>query len=423
MTEGRTGAKKHLNDKKHEIESQKTDFSNSVAKKRNFLPILIAIVSISVATGYLAGTFNEQILSFVKPVFGIKSFSGELDTSSLQKVYKILNEKYDGKLDAEKLIQGANEGMVEAVGDTYTDYMGVKESEEFNKGLTGSIGGGIGAEISTKDNRPLIVRVLKGFPAEAAKLQANDVIVAVNDQSTEGWTVEKAVGQIRGEIGTTVKISVIRGDSVKDFTITRENITTPSVESEVNGEVGQLTISRFDANTSNSARKAAEEFVSKGVKSVVLDLRGNTGGYVDAAAKVAGLWLNNKIVATEKNNTGTINVPFKTNNNAILGDMPTVILVNGASASASEILAGALRDHNKAKLVGTNTYGKGCVQELINFDDGSQLKVTVANWYTPKNHNINEKGLAPDEVVELTQADIDNGKDPQLDKAKELLSK
>lgn len=385
------------------------------------LPLLLLSVSVAIVLGYLFGAYNNQIIAVVSPLFGIKT-AGALDTKTLQETYNVLVQKYDGNLDTTKLIQGASRGMVEAVGDTYTTYMDSKEKTEFDNSLSGKIGGGVGAEIGMKDSKPYIVRTLKGYPAEKAGLQAGDIILGVNDQSTEGWNVEKTVTQIRGEAGTTVKISIKRGDVIKEYTITREVISAPSVDSSISGSVGTITISRFDSDTGTAARTAAEELKSQGAKSIILDLRGNGGGYVDAAVGVLGLWLNNQVVVTEKNATGTINEPFKTGNNAILAGMPTVVLVNSASASASEIVSGALKDHGVAKLVGENTYGKGCVQELISLSGGSQLKVTVANWYTPKNNNISKKGIAPDYVITLTQENVNNNIDPQMDKAKSLLN-
>lgn len=410
--------------KKHKIFPKKETLNQSQAlsSSRVPLPLLLLSVSLAIVLGYLAGAYNNQIMAFVSPILGSKAYVNNLDTTSLQETYKVLSQKYDGSLDTKKLIEGASRGMVEAVGDTYTTYMDSTETKEFSDNLSGKIGGGIGAEISLKDGKPIIVRTLKDDPARKAGLQAGDVILSVNDQSSDGWTVDKAVSQIRGEEGTTVKISVKRGDEVKEFTITRAIINAPSVDSSISGTIGTIIISRFDSNTGSQARTAAEELKSKGAKSIILDLRGNGGGYVDAATSVLGLWLNDKVVVNERNNSKTINEPYKTGNNAILSGMPTVVLVNSASASASEIVAGALKDYGVAKLVGENTYGKGCVQELIPLGSGAQLKVTVANWYTPKNNNISKKGIAPDYVTALTQENVNNNVDPQVDKAKSLLN-
>lgn len=419
MTEDQqpSAKKRKIFAKKVTVDENKSLYVNKVP-----LPLLLLSVSLAIVLGYLAGTYNNQIMAFISPILGSKSYANNLDTTSLQETYRVLSQKYDGNLDTKKLIEGASRGMVEAVGDTYTAYMDSTETKEFSDSLSGKIGGGIGAEISLKEGKPIIVRTLKDDPAQKAGLQAGDVILSVNDQSSDGWTVEKTVGQIRGEEGTTVKISIKRGDELKEFTITRAIINAPSVDSSISGTIGTIVISRFDSNTGSLARTAAEELKSKGAKSIILDLRGNGGGYVDAAVSVLGLWLNDKVVVNERNASKSIDEPYKTGNNAILSGMPTVVLVNSASASASEIVAGALKDYNAAKLVGENTYGKGCVQELIPLSGGAQLKVTVANWYTPNNNNISKKGIAPDYVVALTQENVNNNVDPQVDKAKSILN-
>jgi len=249
---------------------------------------------------------------------------------------------------------------------------------------------------------------------------ANDVILKVNDQSTSGWSVEQAVGQIKGEEGTTVKLTILRGSETKDYSITRATIDVPSVESSVTDGVGIIKISRFDNETGNLARLAAQDFKTQGVKSVILDLRNNGGGYVNAASDVAGLWLDGKVVVTERNGS-VIRETLRTGNNALLAGIPTVVLVNGSTASASEIVAGALQDYSVAKIVGDKTFGKGSVQELIPLNDGAELKVTIARWYTPNGRNISSGGITPDVVVSVSQNDIDAGADPQFNAAKKQL--
>jgi carboxyl-terminal processing protease len=360
-------------------------------------------------------------MAAIGPIFGYKVHSGSLNLSSLQETYNTLASNFDGKLDTQLLIEGANRGMVAAAGDDYTTYMSPTEVTDFDNSLSGNIGGGIGAEIGIKNNKIFIIRALKNNPAEKAGLNANDIVLAINDQSTDGWTVEKAVSNIRGDAGTTVKLSVQRGSEIKEFTITRDIINNPSVDSSVVDGIGILTISRFDDKTGSLARIAAQGFIKQNVKAVILDLRGDGGGYVDAARDVAGLWLNNKVVMTEKS-SDIVRDTITTGNDAILANMPTAILVNGGSASASEIVAGALRDNNVAKLVGEKTFGKGSMQQLAPLSNGAQLKVTIAKWYTPNNINVNKNGFEPDIVVSLTQADIDRGVDTQLEAAKKLLN-
>lgn len=376
---------------------------------------------LAVALGYLAGTYHYQIEAAIGPAFGYKAHSGTLDLTSLQQTYNALAANYDGKLDTNKLIQNANRGLVEGAGDEYTIYMSPNESTEYSNNLSGKIGGGIGAEVGLKNEKITILRTISGNPAEKAGLMANDTVTAINSQSTAGMTVDKAVGLIRGEAGTTVKLTIQREGETKDYTITRDIVNNPSVESKIDGSVGIMTISRFDEETGNLARAAALKFKNQGVKSVIMDLRGNGGGYVTAAVDVAGLWLDNKVVMTERSG-GIIKSTKRTGSDAVLSGLPTAILVNGSSASASEIVSGALQDHGAAKLVGEKTFGKGSMQELIKLDGNAELKVTIGRWYTPKGRNIAKEGIKPDVSVGLTQDNVNKGIDPQMERAKQLLN-
>ncbi len=385
-------------------------------KKHLSSSVWFIAIALTAILGYVAGVYHFQIEAAIGPVFGYKAHSGSIDLSSVQQTYNKLAANFDGNLDITKLIQGANKGLVDAAGDEYTVYMTPTESTDYNNNLTGNIGAGIGAEIGVKNGNITIIRTLSGNAAIKAGLLANDVILKVNDQSTSGWTVDKAVGQIKGDEGTTVKLNILRNGETKDYIVTRAIINVPSVESSVTDGIGKLTISRFDNETGNLARQAAQEFKKQNVKAVVLDLRNNGGGYVDAAKDVAGLWLDNKIVVTERNGN-VIKDTIRTGSNALLTGIPTIVLVNGSTASASEIVAGALQDYKVAKLVGENTFGKGSVQELIPLMDGAELKVTIARWYTPNGKNIANGGIKPDTIVSYTQIDIDSGSDPQFNEA------
>lgn len=390
------------------------------SKKPISTNVLLLVISIATLVGFFVGTRSDQIMSVVGPAFGLKVYTSDLDLGSVQDTYKALKANYDGELDDKKLAEGASKGLVDAAGDAYTTYMNPEESSDFEDDLSGNIGGGIGAEIGVRQDKITIIRTLKSNPAEAAGLNAGDTILSVNDQATNDWTVEQAVAQIRGEEGTTVKLSILRGSEVKEFTITRAIVSNPSVDSTVSNGVGTLTITRFDNETGVLARAAARDFKRQGVKSVILDLRGNGGGYLTASQDVAGLWLDNKVVVTERTGNKVIE-ELKTSKDAILAGLPTVVLVNAGSASASEIVAGALQDHGVAKLVGEKTFGKGSVQKLISLPEGAQLKVTVARWYTPKGKNITKEGITPDVAATLTQENINAGVDPQLDAAKKEL--
>lgn len=371
--------------------------------------------------GYIAGTFNNQIISTVAPIFGKKTYAGTLDLSSVQTTYRSLKANYDGTIDDNALIEAANKGIVSALGDPYTLYFNAKEASDFSNDLTGTIGGGIGVELSVRNERVTVVRVLADNPAEKAGMLVGDVISKVNDTSIPASTaINDVVSKIRGDAGTTVKITVTRGADTKDFTITRANVSNPSVYSKVSDGIGVMTITRFDEQTGQLARAAARSFKTQNVKSVILDLRGNGGGYLTAAQDVVGLWLNNKTVVTERTN-GKVTDDLKSGTNPILAGLPTAILVNASSASASEITAGALQDNGVAKLVGVTTFGKGSVQKLLNLPDGTELKVTVARWYTPNGKNISKQGITPDKVVTISADDVNGGRDPQFDAAKALL--
>lgn len=388
-----------------------------VGISKNVYFLTIAAVTV---VGFIAGTRSNELLGAVAPVLGFKVETSTIDLKSVQTVYQQLKANYDGTLDTQKLIDGAARGMVAAAGDQYTVFMDAKEAAAFDSDLSGEIGGGIGAEIGVRNGQPTILRVLADNPAEKAGVKAGDVIVGVNDQSAKDWTADKTATSVRGEAGTTVKLAVIRGNEPKEFTITRATVNNPSVESSVTDGIGTLKITRFDGETSMLARKAAESFKQQNVKGVILDLRGNGGGYLTAAQDVAGLWLNDKVVVSERTG-GKVVDELKSSTNAVLDGIPTVLLVNGSSASASEIVAGALQDYGTATLIGEKTFGKGTVQKVLDLGAGTKLKVTVARWYTPHGKNITKEGISPNQVVGLTADDANVGRDPQMTAARQKL--
>jgi carboxyl-terminal processing protease len=367
------------------------------------------------AVSFIGGivTTNSQLVAT-----GINQILGnqELNLSSVQQTYQKLIANYDGDIDQTKLIEGANRGLVDALGDQYTVYMNKAESTEFDNSLTGNIGGGIGVELGIRSNLPTVIRLLKDNPAEKAGLAVNDIVIKVNDEATEGKDLSEITSKIRGEAGTSIKITVVRDGAERDFSITRETVNNPSAYGSVTNDVGVMTVTRFDNETGRQVRSLAQEFKDQGVKGVVLDLRGNGGGYLTAAQSVAGVWLDNQLVVTEKRGKEVVD-ELSSTGRPILNGVPTVVLVNQSSASASEIVAGALKDHKAATLIGETTFGKGSVQQLLDLMDGATLKVTIARWYTPSGLNISEKGITPDQVVERTADDINAGRDGQLDAA------
>lgn len=382
---------------------------------------LAAIVLVVLFIGFAAGTRADQLYALVAPLTGAKVSAATLDDSSLQATYQALKTHYNGKIDDKALIDGAKHGMVAAVGDPYTVYFSKKETQEFNNELSGDIGAGIGAEIGIRNGQPTILRTLPDNPAQKAGLHAGDVIAAVNDESANGWDADKTVRAIRGEKGTTVKIVVKRDNESKEFTITRDTINNPSVSSELRGDIGIMTINRFDEETVGLVRKAADDLKSKGMKKMVVDMRGNGGGYLDAAPGVAGMWLDDKLVVSVKANNGAADKLMSKGESTLKG-IKTAVIVNGSSASATEIVTAALKHYKVATIVGEKTFGKGSVQELIPLTDDTMLKVTIKRWYTPAGTNVNKKGITPDVTVGLTQADLDGGRDPQLEKAIQIVT-
>ena len=387
-------------------------------EKRQQLSWFLTLVIVAIVS-FVAGARSDALFANVASVFGVRTSNKTIDLSSVQKTYQELIANYDGKLDTQKLIYGANRGLVEAAGDPHTAYMDPDETKEFDKSLSGQIGGGIGAEIGLRNNKPTIIKPLENSPAQKAGIKAGEAIVKVNDEASSDWSVEKVVSKIRGEVGTSVKLTLLSGSQTREVSVVRQNIVSPAVESEIDGEIGILKVNRFGDDTVSLSRKYASEFVEKGVKKVILDLRNNPGGTVGAAQGLLGIWLDNQIAMTERRGSEIVKT-LRTTGTPILGNMKTVVLINGNSASASEITAGALREYGKATLVGQKSYGKGSVQIVLGLPGGSQMKVTEARWYTPKGKNIDKTGIEPDVKVDLSAEDINNNLDPQMDKAKSL---
>ncbi len=341
----------------------------------------------------------------------------DLTYQDIETVYDTLKANYDGELTLEKIKDGLKKGLAEASGDPYTEYLSAEESQEFDEELAGSFTG-IGAELSKENDVVTVVAPIAGYPAEKAGLRAKDVIVEIDGKTTNDLSITEAVKRIRGPKGTVVKITVVRDKSQElTFDIQRDNINIPSVEYEIKpNNIGFIKISRFGDDTARLARQAAEEFKQKNVRGVVVDVRNNPGGLLDSSVDVAGLWLNQKTVLTERRGDVTVKT-YSTENDAPLNGIPTVVLINEGSASASEILAGALSDNKAATLVGAKSFGKGSVQRLNSLRDGGTLKVTIARWYTPSGKNIDKEGIKPDSEVKFSAEDFAAKKDPQLDAA------
>jgi carboxyl-terminal processing protease len=391
-------------------------------KKSSFIKILAGVI-IVFCLGFYSSEANiiKIDIPTQKEAQNNQGLPEQLDYSAIEEVYSKLKSNFDGELDAGKLQDGLREGLVKAAGDPYTEFLDEKASKEFQENLTGSFEG-IGAELGKKDELIVIVSPISGFPADKAGLKANDTIVEINGESAVDLSIIQAVDKIRGPKGTEVKLGVIRDGKRFDFKITRDTISIPSVKTEkISGNVGVIKISRFSEDTASLVRNAAEKFKSENVEGVILDLRGNPGGLLDASVDVSSVWLvKGQTILQEKRGSEVIKTYFA-EGDPILNGVKTVILINEGSASASEIVAGALSDHGAATLLGTKSFGKGSVQEVNELDFGGILKVTVARWYTPDGINIDKDGIKPDKKVELTKKDIDQKKDPQQRAAANLL--
>ena len=381
---------------------------------------LVLISALTLILGFVGGSRIDDIRNLIAPVFGLKKVE-KIDFSNIEKTYQALVSNYDGEIDKQKIIEGASKGLVEAAGDKYTEYMTSKEAEEFNKSLSGDVGTGVGIELAKDGDIVKVVRVLPKNPAASAGILAGDIISKVNDEDVLKKSTSEVSKKIRGDSGTTVKITVIRGEERKDFSVTRAKIENPSVELSKNDGIATLSIYRFDSETGALAKKYAEEIKNEGISKVILDLRGNGGGYVQAAKTVASLWLEkNALIVSEKTGSKTVEEIRATGENPLKG-IKTVILLDNSSASASEIVAGALKEHKAAQIVGEKSYGKGSVQTTIDMPDGALLKVTIAKWFTPSGKNISNNGISPDIEIKNPEGQSYLLNDIQKNKAIEVL--
>ena len=381
---------------------------------------LVLISAFTLILGFVSGSRIDDIRNLIAPVFGLKKVE-KIDFSNVEKTYQALVSNYDGEIDKQKIIEGASKGLVEAAGDKYTEYMTSKEAEEFNKSLSGDVGTGVGIELAKDGDIVKVVRVLPKNPAASAGILAGDVISKVNDEDVLKKSTSEVSKKIRGDSGTTVKITVIRGEEKKDFSVTRAKIENPSVDLSKNNGIATLSIYRFDSETGALAKKYAEEIKNEGISKVILDLRGNGGGYVQAAKTVASLWLEkNALIVSEKTGSKTVEEIRATGENPLKG-IKTVILLDSSSASASEIVAGALKEHKAAQIVGEKSYGKGSVQTTIDMPDGALLKVTIAKWFPPSGKNISNNGISPDVEIKNPEGQSYLLNDIQKNKAMEIL--
>jgi len=399
--------------------------------RRKFISSVIIVILLagSFYGGFWYGKNSRPSIEKVSGVFNKETGKPDsIDFSLFWDSWTQIEEKFVNRsaLDYQKMVYGAIDGMVKSLGDPYTAFFPPVESKKFSEDIKGSFDG-IGAEIGMRKDILIVISPLEGSPAKKAGLLAGDQILKIDDKATADLNVDEAVNLIRGSKGTQVTLAILREgwSDTKDYKITRDVINVPILKYEIKDiggkKIAYIQLYEFTENAANEFTKKVNEILNSNAQGIVLDLRGNPGGYLEVAVDIASWFVDGgKLVVSEDFGNGNKN-EHTSYGYKKLATYPTVVLIDQGSASASEILAGALRDDNGIKLVGEKSFGKGSVQELENLRGGTSLKMTVAKWLTPSGHSIMEQGLEPDIQVGRTQEDVDAGRDPQLDKALELL--
>ncbi len=374
----------------------------------------------------LAGAFGLGAWVGVNKIAYNVPQPGTIDFSLFWNAYSELQENFidPSAIDNQKIIYGAIEGMTQSLDDPYTSFFNPERAHRFQQDLSGSFEG-IGVEIGVKKELLTVVAPLEGTPGQTAGLKAGDIIAKIDGKDSLNMTTDDAVSLIRGPKGTNVTLTIVREElkNPKDITITRGTISIPAMKwSLKDGNIAYIQLFQFDESLSSEFTSATREILQSPAKRIILDLRNNPGGYLDIAQSIAGFFLENgKIVTIEDLGADKEQQIYKTSGSASLSGYPVVVLINQGSASASEILAGTLRDNRNIKLIGMKSFGKGSVQEVINLRGGSFLKITIAKWLTPNGNSIAEVGLEPDIKIDITDHDMQLDKDPQLDKALEIV--
>ena len=400
-------------------------------KRFKVYKIIMLVVLVAFITFFVTSIGMYQY--FTTDGFGkravAKAKESEEIVETLDQYRRIIDKYYLGYIDEEKLKEGAISGYIEGLGDEYTEYISKEDMADYMADTMGNfVGVGIYMVQDTETNRIMVLSPIKGGPAEKAGLQPGDYIISVDGVEYSGEQMTEASNNIKGEEGTTVKIEILRGNETLNFELTRENIKVNPVEGEVlEDDIGYITFSSFDEGTADEFKSKFEELQGQGITSLIIDLRNNGGGIVDEALNIANYILDKDSVILYEVNKSNEEEVEKTTDDPII-NMPIVVLTNGNTASSSEILAGALKDHGKATIVGTKTYGKGVIQQIITLSDGSGLKITSEKYLTPNRTEINKVGIEPDEEVELPDSvtnvlNVERSEDTQLQKAIEVLNR
>ncbi len=386
--------------------------------------ILLAVFACGIYFGYNNRPEAQKVISVLNKEDVM--ISQEIDFNSFWKTWNMIESKYvssDG-VDRQEMLWGATEGLVDSLNDPYSVFFPPKEAEIFESSVRGDFSG-VGMEVGMRDNILTVIAPLKNTPAYNAGIKAGDKIIKIDDTISADLEIDEAVQLIRGEKGTTIKLTVLRegnGEEPLEIEVVRDKIEIPVLETEKKDDgVFVIRLFSFSGRSISEFRNALREMIESNSSKLVLDLRGNAGGYLEAAVDIASWFLPiGETVAREEFGDGSEEL-YTSKGYDIFDNLPMVILVNGGSASASEIVAGSLNEHGIATLVGKKTYGKGSVQELIPIEEGSSLKLTIARWLTPNGKSISKNGLDPDVEVDFTKEDFEAGHDPQMEKAIELL--
>lgn len=405
----------------------------NVGKKSNtFLGVGLALVLATAAffSGFQFGAGQSNELQMQAGLFSFfssaSSPSEDADLEEFWRVWNLLDLKFVSSsstdpLTTEEKIEGAIDGLVDAYGDPYTIFLPPADAEQFEDDISGNFGG-VGMEVGIRDSMVTVISPLPNTPAEQSGVLAGDVVVKIDGKSTEGMGIDQAVKLIRGEPGTDVILTVYReGESeFKEITVTRDIIKIPTIETELIDDVFVIKLYNFNALSEMEMQKALREYVSEGHEKLILDLRGNPGGFLQSAVAISSFFLpTGKVVVRESFGENLPEQVYRSQGRVVddFNKDNFVVLINGGSASAAEILAGALKEHGVATVIGQRTFGKGSVQELIDLPSGSSLKVTVARWLTPEGVSFSEGGLEPGVKITRTPEQVIAEEDPQLDGA------
>jgi len=391
-----------------------------------FLLLTVFIFGLAIGTGYREPQNSDKVIEKTSQELKNIFFSQEdIDVDLFEEVWNLLHNEYleKSKINDKDLFYGAIAGMVDALGDPHSVFFNPEITKEFSQELEGSFFG-IGAEIGIRKGNLVVISALPDTPAERAGLKSGDRILAVDDKDMTGLSSGEAVKHIRGEKGTEVVLTIFPKDSEvsRKVSIIRDEIDIPSVRYKLEDDIAIVEITSFNEDTGDRFAKVVQQVLNDNPSGLIIDLRNNPGGYLSTAVDIASYWLDpGQVVVRETFSDKRKDNDYKASTKNSLSHFKTVVLVNEGSASASEILAGALQDYNLAKIVGMTTFGKGSVQQLMELEDSSSVKLTVARWLTPNGRTIDEQGITPDYEVDMTVEDYENELDPQLDRAKELI--